>query len=321
MAAASALFDAWLRRRHPPAAGSLRLARRRLYILPASFGLMFGLLLLILFLWSVNYSNSLGFVLTFWLAGVALVAMWRCHNTLLDLCLTPLGVAPVFAGEALRFPLLLEAPDAAPRRDVTLWFPDGEPVVTDVEPPGSRVELVAPTTRRGWWRPGRLRIETRYPLGLFRAWSWCVLDRPCLVYPAPRGDRPLPAPQPQGDETISGDENAGDDFSGLRAYRPGDAPRHIAWKASSRGDSLLVKQFSAAGMTELWLDWAALAPLDEETRLSQLCAWVLEAEMHGQRYGLRLPGRLIGPDRGGAHRAACLKALALHGLVETPPAA
>lgn len=321
MATAATLFDAWLRRRHPPAAGTLRLARRRLYILPASFGLMFGLLLLILFLWSVNYSNSLGFMLTFWLAGVALVAMWRCHNNLLDLRITPQGAAPVFAGEALRFVLLLESPDAAPRRDVALWFPDGEPAVTDVEAPGSRVELAVPTLRRGWLQPGRLRVETRYPLGLFRAWSWCLLDRACLVHPAPHGDRPLPAPQPRGGDTAPGDEDAGDDFSGLRAYRPGDAPRHIAWKASSHGDELLVKQFSATGMTELWLDWVLLTPLDEEARLSQLCAWVLEAEAHGHRYGLRLPGRLIEPDRGGAHRAACLKALALHGLVETPPSA
>jgi uncharacterized protein (DUF58 family) len=51
--------------------------------------------------------------------------------------------------------------------------------------------------------------------------------------------------------------------------------------------------------------------------LSQLSAWVLDAESQGYRYGLRLPGQVIEPDRGGGHRAACLKTLALHGLAET----
>jgi uncharacterized protein (DUF58 family) len=63
----------------------------------------------------------------------------------------------------------------------------------------------------------------------------------------------------------------------------------------------------------LWLDWAATAGRgDTETRLSLLTGWVLAAEREQYRYGLRLPGRLIAPDSGAAHRDACLEALALH---------
>jgi len=50
--------------------------------------------------------------------------------------------------------------------------------------------------------------------------------------------------------------------------------------------------------------------LDVETRLSQLCRWVLDAEQAGQRYGLRLPGTTLTPDHGPAHQQACLAALA-----------
>jgi len=52
-----------------------------------------------------------------------------------------------------------------------------------------------------------------------------------------------------------------------------------------------------------------------ETRLSILAHWVLQAEEFGQGYGLRLPGVRIAPDRGEAHRARCLEALALFELV------
>jgi uncharacterized protein (DUF58 family) len=78
---------------------------------------------------------------------------------------------------------------------------------------------------------------------------------------------------------------------------------------------MLTKQFAGAAGAELWLDWNALPPaLDAEQRLSRLAGWVLAAEQAGARYGLRLPGRALAPDHGEAHRAACLQALALHGV-------
>jgi uncharacterized protein (DUF58 family) len=39
----------------------------------------------------------------------------------------------------------------------------------------------------------------------------------------------------------------------------------------------------------------------------------MEAERLGQSYGLRIPGTVIPPARGEAHRALCLQALALVG--------
>ena len=60
------------------------------------------------------------------------------------------------------------------------------------------------------------------------------------------------------------------------------------------------------------LHWRQTADLgaDTEARLSRLCAWVLQADRIGARYGLRLPGREIAPDEGPNHRQRCLEALA-----------
>jgi uncharacterized protein (DUF58 family) len=38
---------------------------------------------------------------------------------------------------------------------------------------------------------------------------------------------------------------------------------------------------------------------------------VLQAERFGQSFGLRIPGTVIAPARGDAHRTRCLEALAL----------
>ena len=81
----------------------------------------------------------------------------------------------------------------------------------------------------------------------------------------------------------------------------------------ARADKMLTKQFSGDSEGELWLDWRLLpAGLDLERRLSCLAGWVLAAQQSGALYGLRLPGEEIAPAHGDAHRAACLRALALY---------
>ena len=89
----------------------------------------------------------------------------------------------------------------------------------------------------------------------------------------------------------------------------------MAWKAVARADLMLTKQFSGASSAQMWLDWDAMPSLDTEQRLSRLAGWVLAAEQSGARYGLRLPGVQIAPERGEAHRGACLQAHAVRRLV------
>jgi len=102
-----------------------------------------------------------------------------------------------------------------------------------------------------------------------------------------------------------------EEFNMLRAYRAGDAPRQIAWKALAREQGLLTKEFAAMASSELWIDWEEARGADIEQRLSVLAHWVIQAESFGQSYGLRIPGTVIAPNRGDFHRARCLEALAL----------
>ena len=71
----------------------------------------------------------------------------------------------------------------------------------------------------------------------------------------------------------------------LRAYRAGDAPKLIAWKALARERGLLTKEFSAMASSELWLDWDEARAPNIESRLSVLAQWVIQAER--LRPGLR----------------------------------
>ena len=62
----------WFYGFEPPERGTIVLSQRRVYIVPSRLGLLFGGVLLILLMGSINYTLSLGFALTFLLAGAGL---------------------------------------------------------------------------------------------------------------------------------------------------------------------------------------------------------------------------------------------------------
>jgi len=307
----------WIFRAKTPEAPPVTLVQRRIFVLPTKQGYLFALVLLVLLLASINYVLSLGFVLTFLLGAMGAVSLLHTWRNLAHLKLRPGRCDPVFAGDTAHFRVVLESPSRE-RYAVAIRRREGEPAFVDVtvkEP--AIASLAVPSTRRGRLRCGRLEIFTRYPVGLFHAWSYLDFGLTAIVYPRPDLEAGLPPQQSVGGDDegipVRGDE----EFAMLRAYNPGDSPKLIAWKALARSDDLLTKEFQATASAELWLDWMDARAPDPEARLSVLAHWVIETERLGQSYGLRLPGVAIPPGRGDAHRARCLEALALHGEDDT----
>lgn len=298
-----------------PERGPIVLSHRRVYILPARLGVMFGVTLLIMLIGSINYVLSLGFMLTFLLAGMGIAGMVHTVRNLARLTVVAGRVEPAFVGESAQFRLHLENSAHYERPAVLLRQLDsGAQIVADIPAGGALdVVLAVPAVQRGWLDLGRVMLETRYPIGLFRAWSYVEPELRTLVYPRPEKS-PLPQASPDASAGAAHASARGtEDYSGLRSYQLSDSPRHVAWKAVARSEDMLTKQFTGQASARLWLDWALLpVQLDTEARLSRLTGWVLEAERQGVRYGLRLPGVQIEPASGDAHRSACLTALALY---------
>jgi len=304
----------WIFPPRGPEAGPVVLGQRRVYILPTSAGVMFAVTLVMLLIGSINYNLSLGYVLTFLLAGVGVVSILHTWRNLARVALRPAKTRPVFAGDSARFHIVVENPGALQRLSLAIQLAGQSAVYFDVAPRCAQdVEAGMPAARRGVLRPGRFRIFTVYPVGLFYAWANVELDLHCLVYARPEpGHVPLPPAQTasgQGGASGTGEE----DFAGLRTYHPGDSPRRIAWKAFARSDVFLTKQFSGSAASELWLNLADIPEaLGLEARLSRLTRWVIEAETAGQRFGLRLFGIEFEPEFGASHRDRCLQAIALY---------
>jgi uncharacterized protein (DUF58 family) len=272
--------------------------------------------LALMLLVGINYQNSLAYGLTFFLMAVFVVAILHTYRNLAGLTLQAGGNAAVFVGEHATFRIRLLSSLRA-HQAIALSWPSAPAQVLDVPAQGIvECDLSLPADKRGWLRPQRLRVESQFPLGLLMAWSWVDLDQAALVYPRPLpGSLPLTAGSGQDMDEEGGRARGlgADDFQGLRSFQPGDAQTRLHWKAFSRGQGLLVKDFVSLSGSEQWLDLQELEG-DVETRLSLLCHWVLEFSRRQQPFGLRLPGRELAIDSGEAHRDDCLQALALYGL-------
>ncbi len=309
------LFRNWAFRRSVES-GTLILNQRRIYVIPSRQGLGFAFVLVLMLLGDINYTLSLGYVLTFLLATTGGMTMLHAFRNMAQLEIHAGHVEPVFAGEQARFVFHFNNPGNLERYQLHLHDDDGHHTTFDLPAQCSTpVEISLPALQRGWMDSGRLTLYTTFPLGLFYAWTYLHFDVRCLVYPKPAAPQPLPLASAQngtGKLISAGDE----DFSGLRNYVAGDAMPRIAWKALAREQGLQVKQFSAWQGQELWLEWRQLPDIAQERKLELLTCWVLDAEAQGLHYGLRLPGVELPPGQGQSHRTDCLRSLALFGTGE-----
>lgn len=299
-----------------PHTGERLLGRRSVYILPTRAGLLMAAVLATMLLTSINYMLALGYALTFVLTSVWLVSMVHTWRDLAGLVLRAGRADPVHAGDFAEHGMVLRNPTGPERFALDLVVAGTlTPVHIDVPVgPEHLVTLALPTHTRGWHDMPRMRLQTRWPLGLWRAWAYWHPQARFLVLPQPEAPgTPMPLASSAGDET-QGRNLGDDDPAAIRPWRTGDSPRRLAWKAMARlgSEGLLVTEFEGGQGGLLWFDWQHLpAHLDAESRISRLTRWVIDAEAAGLHYGLRLPHLEVSPNQGPAHRAQCLRELAL----------
>lgn len=302
----------WLSRL--PLTDHVTLNQHTVYIMPTRAGLMLALTLLVLLVASINYQLNLGYLLTFLLAGCALVAMHVAHATLRGLTMHLVVPDACYTGATAPFFINLQNDRKRPRYGLSLAVQGaGHWVDTDVGPQASAgIQLAFTPPKRGLHRLPTLTAQTLFPLGTFRVWALWRPAAQIMVYPAPEAHPPaLPANSAQDGQHTSASVQQPGEPDGLRPYRRGDTLKTIVWKKAAKTGDLVSRNQIALQSRQLWLE-PQLTQLNAlEAQLSRLCAWVLMAEKQGLRYGLRIAQQEIAPANGPAHQQRCLQALAL----------
>ena len=279
---------------------------------PTRFGWMFVIALACMLMGSINYNNNLGFLFTFLLGSMALVSIMHTYGNIKDIAVETIRSQPIFESQDAVFEVVLQQL-SKPHFGLRFQLNESqETVIRSTAKIGNHLSVVVRSPQRGRLSVDKFKVVTEYPFGLFQIARTFSVNGTCLVYP-----KPIPVNQLStqdlmaAHESQGGRHNAADDFKGLRTFQNGDALKHIFWKAFSKGQGLLVKEFMQNTSPELCLKWEKISSKNKEKKLSILCAMVLKAHNLKLAYGISLPGHIISPHKGIQHKHTCLRALAL----------
>ena len=311
----------WIEQRFPESR-QVTLNQRRIFVFPTASSLAMLMTIIILFVMGVNFQSSLAYGLCFWLLALIVVSIFFTYRNLSGLTVKAIQSKDCFAGEKAVFEINLSCPTEQKKSAIHIGWKDQDLALVDLnDSHSSTIKLSHITYKRGRFKPERLNIFTRYPVGLVIAWSYAQLDMQSIVYPAPILQDDIIKGNAMNDETEQGLEIARGttDFSGVQKYQAGDSPKHIHWGAYAKTGKVYSKTFVDYASHDLWLEFDKLTAIQgTEIRLSHLCALVLQYHKEQQIFGLKLPSITIQPASGDTHRNSCLIALALFGEIKVP---
>ncbi len=182
-------------------------------------------------------------------------------------------------------------------------------------------EAVFWPTHRGEVRFDRLRVWTTFPFGIIKKSITISQPQHTLIYPLLYELRRdvLKSVEPQGlaGSRVSRHAGTGDDYYGMREFRPGDSMRHISWKRTACLDELVCLERTRATPPRLRVIVNLTTPgasrALEELAISLAASIVHAADLAGFEIGLSLPGTNLPAlltRRSHWHRARVMSALA-----------
>lgn len=301
-------FNRWLDKRQPESK-ALRLHQGIIYILPSRFGCWFIFLTALLYLLGTNYQNNLILLVSFVLLSMLLYAMHSAFFNLYRLQLSVAQDAETFAHTPAVFNLYLKKPQTQ-MLQIGLKGQSATQLLPLLQK-DSVFPLQMPLLSRGCYPLPRLLLSSRYPLGLFKAWSYPALTAQIWVYPSPElmGNT--------GSTTQNNEKNHDlvepQEPDALKPYQPGDNLKRILWKKlPAAPQQPIVRQFTQQA-TAL-PNWVVVPPLQGialEQALSHACHALLQLEQQGASYGLQTSLTTLAPNSGKQHLRQCLQTLAL----------
>ena len=299
--------------RRGPLTPPFELEYRHIFVLPTTFGWGFGVMLAFMALGGLNFNNNMALMLVFLLGTIAQLTTLIAYRNMSGLRIESIQSDPVFCGENARFRVFVGNRDERQRFAIHAGFKSPQDCKDFNLNSSDYFCLHQPTSSRGWFEMPSFRLETRFPLGLFKAWSWIFPKSRCMVYPSPAKNAPALPKSGHGHSgrAIKGD---GDQLHGLRKYQAGDSKQRVAWRASARHDELYSLEMETPREESCQLDWNLLHEAGAEARLSILTAWVIAADHKQLSYCLILPGEMVEVGSGADHRSKCLELLALYQL-------
>lgn len=300
-------FKNWLSRR-AISRPTYTLTQNNIYIFPSKQGAGFGALLCLMLLTAINYQSSLIYLLTFVLGGMFAVSIWLCFFNMQGMSIRVAECPPVRAGD--RLTLELSSDSTGKQRSGFFAALDGQTRQAWEVERNPVVHLRGNIYSRGVYPLPAVKLETYFPFGLVRAWTWMWFDSPVSVYP-----KPLQAPNSCGggdtlDVEAVQNRYLSDELNDIKRYRGGDNVRRVLWRHYARHGELVVRAEEELYRNSAVLDFEAYREYGTELALSYLAYDVLALSESNAAFSLLLPSCEVGQGEGMYHRDQCLRCLA-----------
>lgn len=287
------------------------------------FGLSWLLISIIFFILAANYSNNLLLFIALLLLTSLINAPWITWLNIRKLSIQTVEAKPIYAQQkgAINIQVVNKLAKFIPGVVVTIkdstfnndtFNKSPETILPLSQDTFNNSAIAINPLSRGCFALSKIQLSCHYPLGLWQ-WHKSSTSKASLwVYPAPQGKLALPKPKAKQGTYLKREQG---DFSHVRTYQRGDSLNHIAWKQMARTGEVMTKEFDGGeGLRQTVLSYQNIKQGDIESRLSQLCRWIVDCHQKQLKYALELPNKTIAAAQGEAHKEVCLQALAKFGL-------
>ena len=169
--------------------------------------------------------------------------------------------------------------------------------------------------RRGSFRVEHARIQTDFPFTLFTKGRVVPVQATFRVWPRLHSVRVAPPGAARQEHTAESARIAstGEEFFGVREYRPGDPAHRIHWRLTARAGRPLVREFELPRTPSIVVHCRVPAlenPRAEDVYAETAASIAVAALEAGYAVGLRTPHVRLSPERGSGQRRRILDALA-----------
>ncbi len=287
----------------------LTLSHKTIYVLPSKFGLVYSLFSLMIFILGSNYQNNLVLITAYLMFSFLIINFFVSYNNLVGLQIKFISTKAGYAHSGYSITFQLKKNTGAEHLKFTSDI--GNLFVPGLSENDGIVSIKQNENTRGKYPLKRLKIESNYPFGLVKCWSYVLFTEHVYVYP-----NPVPFSihqisqenEDDGDENVSTVDQRGQNLHTIRPYIAGDSLSRISWKHFAKNFTLHTKEFDSPVSQDIHFNINSV-PGDFELKLNHLSYLINQAENDGLRYSLSLPNKRLPVNSGVKHYTLCMEAL------------
>tara|TARA_B110000971_G_C20036372_1_gene514459 strand:+ start:2302 stop:3246 length:945 start_codon:yes stop_codon:yes gene_type:complete len=224
--------------------GTWQIRQSNIFILPNRFGLYAGFLVLASFAMGYKVQNNFILLAVIFLFLVFMLSLIASVRNLQGLEIEA-DVAPYyFAGERQYIRLVFRKKQ--PAFNLALHT-DTETITLDMSSGATSLMVPVGNFERGVHPIASIKVQTLFPFGIARAWSW--INPPGDLVVAPKPKEYAPARYPRGNPAMASasdkkrqQNNFADELGDLRDYQDSDPPARIDWKRYAATRETMVRE-------------------------------------------------------------------------------